>query len=55
MYVNYCGPGIKKLQPKIDRAYAECRSHRGLIYKYQVLNPIKNRFKTPTLDPAATM
>ena len=54
MYVNYCGPGIKKNQSKIDRAFAECRSHRGLIYKFQVLNPLKNRFKTLQFDLPVT-
>ncbi len=50
MYVNYCGTRIKNLKVKIDEAFAECRSHRGLAFKDALFNPFNARLKTPPFD-----
>lgn len=50
MYVNYCGTRMKTLKSKIEKAFAECRSHQGLIYKYEVLSPMKEFQKTAQLN-----
>lgn len=50
MYVNYCGSRTKILQSKIEKAFAECRSRRGLIFKYEVINPLKKLQKTAQLN-----
>lgn len=50
MYVNYCGTRMKYLKSKIEKAFAECRSHQGLIYKYDVLSPLKELQKASQSD-----
>ena len=50
MYVNYCGQQMKNLKTKIDGAFVECRSHRGLVYKYEVFNPLKELQKATQLN-----
>lgn len=50
IYVNYCGTRIENLKVKIDEAFAECRSHKGLIFKNEIFSPLKNRLKSPQFD-----
>jgi hypothetical protein len=41
---------MKTLKSKIEKAFAECRSHQGLIYKFEVLSPMKELQKAAQLN-----
>gem|GEM_PF-1928225 len=45
MYVNYCGMPTTTTKSRLKLAFAECRSHRGLVYKYEVLTPQRKLLK----------
>ena len=45
MYINYCGPRTKALKSHIVKAAAECRNHRGMAFKFNILIPTRKILK----------